>query len=118
MPAPKKERRLHKRSKTPTINLTIDGMSYRTSNLSIGGSLVEGYEGLLSAGSLLTITALVDTDGTLSDVEIRCRVIRGEPEAKRMAVTFLELDATAYDILQNAMAKRIEGLTLSEPKKD
>ena len=114
MAAPKKERRRHKRSKTPTITLTIDGKAYGTSNLSIGGSLVEDYSGPLSAGSLLTITALADTDGTTSDVDIRCRVSRSEPDAKRMAITFLELDATAYEILQNAMAKRIEGLTLTD----
>jgi hypothetical protein len=107
---PKKERRRHKRSRAQSITLTIDGKDYPTGNLSIGGTLVEKYTGPLSAGALLTISGIKDTDGTKAEVEIRSRVIRADPDAKQMALTFLELDEAAYEMLQNHMAKRIEGL--------
>ncbi|NQV83904.1 MAG: PilZ domain-containing protein [Rhodospirillales bacterium] len=112
---PKKERRRHKRSPPRGVTLTIDGQDYPTGNLSIGGSQIEKYDGPLSAGALLTITRIGDTDGTSSQVEIRSRVIRSDPVAEQLAVTFLELDAAAYEILQKNMAKRIEGLATKKP---
>ncbi len=50
-----KERRRHKRSKTPEIALSIDGKQSPTRNRSVGGSLISGYDGLLSAGALLSL---------------------------------------------------------------
>ena len=105
-----KERRRHKRSKIPEIALSIDGKQYPTHNLSIGGSLIRGYEGLLSAGALLSVTGLGPTGGKVTTVEIRARVNRADADAGQLALTFLELDPPAYEILQDVMAKKIEGL--------
>ena len=105
-----KERRRHKRAKNPEIALSIDGKQYPTHNLSIGGSLISGYDGLLSAGALLSVTGLGSAGGKVTTVEIRARVNRSDAGAGQLALTFLELDAPAYEILQDVMAKRIEGL--------
>jgi hypothetical protein len=103
----KKERRRHKRAETPVLSLTIDGREYPATNLSMGGSMIEEYDGPLLAGSLLTITGIFDVDGNKTAVEIRSRVNRTESDAKRMAVTFLELAPVAYEIVLNAMRKKI-----------
>ncbi len=104
------ERRRHKRAKTSALVLAIGGREYSTTNLSIGGSLVEGYDGPLTAGALLSVDGIGSSGEKLTKVEIRARVNRADPEARQLALTFLELDTGAYEILQNAMAKRIEGL--------
>lgn len=103
-----KERRRHKRSKPPEIVLGIDGKQYPTHNLSIGGSLIGGYDGPLSAGALFTVTGIGPEDGEMTAVAIRARVNRAG--AGNLALTFLELDTSAYEILQDVMAKKIEGL--------
>ncbi len=103
-----KERRRHKRSKTLEIVLGIDGKQYPTHNLSIGGSLIGGYDGPLSAGALFTVTGIGPEGGEMTAVEIRARVNRAG--AGNLALTFLELDTSAYEILQDVMAKSIERL--------
>ncbi|MDA1089193.1 MAG: PilZ domain-containing protein [Proteobacteria bacterium] len=109
------ERRLNKRSKAQELELSIEGNSYATTNLSIGGSMVEGYDGALSAGALLSVKGIGSSGGKLTKVDIRARVNRANPEARQLALTFLELDTGAYEILQNFMAIRIQGL--KPPKK-
>lgn len=105
-----KERRRHKRSKTPEIALSIDGKKYPTRNLSIGGSSISGYDGPLSAGALFTVAGIGPVGGKVTTVKIRARVNRADAGAGQLALTFLELDTSAYKILQDAMAKSIEGL--------
>ena len=104
----KKERRRHKRSKPPDIALSIDGRQYPTRNLSIGGSLISDYDGPLSAGALFTVTGIGPEGGEMTVGEIRARGNR--TGAGNLGLTFLELDTSAYEILQDVMAKRIEGL--------
>ena len=45
----------------------------------------------------------------VTTVEIGARVNRADAGAGQLALTFLELDPSACQILQNALAKRIEG---------
>ena len=51
------------------------------------------------------------TGAKVTTAEIRARVNRADAGAGQLALTltFLELDPSACEILQNAMAKRIEG---------
>ncbi len=112
------ERRRHKRAKTQALVIAIAGREYSTANLSIGGSLVEGYDGPLTAGALFIVDGIGSSGGKLTKVDIRARVNRADHEARRLAVTFLELDSGAYEILQDAMAKRIEGLKPRNPAED
>lgn len=105
------ERRRHKRAKTQALVIAINGREYSTANLSIGGSLVEGYDGPLTAGALFSVEGIGSSGEKLTKVEIRARVNRADHEARQLAVTFLDLDSGAYEILLDAMAKRIEGLS-------
>lgn len=111
---PKKERRRNKRAKSPDISVTIEGESYQTQNLSIGGTLISGYQGPLSAGALLAISEILLSGGEPMAVEIKARVNRAGPEAGDLALAFLDLDSPAYKILLDIMSKKIEGLEPSE----
>ncbi len=105
-----KERRRHKRSKPSKIVLSINGKKYPTHNLSIGGSLISGYDGPLSAGALFTVAGIGPVGGKVTAVKIRARVNRAAAGTGQLALTFLEIDTPAYEILQDVMAKKIEGL--------
>ena len=67
--------------------ISIDGKQYLTHNLSIGGSLISGYDGLLSAGALLSVTGLGPTGGEMTAVEIRARVNRVDAGAGAAGVS-------------------------------
>ncbi len=110
-PKPETERRRHKRSKPNKIALSIGGKQYPTRNLSIGGSLISDYEGPLSAGSMFTLTGIGPEGGEMTSVEVSTRVNRAE--GSQLALTFLELDTPAYEILQAVMAEKIEGLEMT-----
>jgi len=86
--------------------LSIDGKAYGTTNLSVSGSMIEGYKGSLAAGSLFSVYGIGQSAKNLSKVDIRARVNRADPKTKQLELTFMELDTGAYDILQNAMAKQ------------
>lgn len=107
---PSEERRRQKRLKSRDIAIKIDGRKYNTTNLSIGGALIGGYDGPMSAGALLTVTGIGPAGGRMKKVTIRARVNRAEPESAQLALSFHGLDAGAYEILQNAMAEKLEAL--------
>lgn len=107
---PTEERRHHKRLKSRDVAIKIAGKKYHAANLSIGGTLIGGYDGSLSAGALLTVTGIGPVGGRMKKVTIRARVNRAEPESAQLALSFHDLDGRAYEILQNAMAEKLEGM--------
>ena len=111
---PSEERRRHKRLKSRDIAIKFDGKKYSAADLSIGGTLIGGYDGPLSAGALLTVTGIGSAGGKMKKVTIRARVNRAEPEFAQLALNFHDLDARAYEILQNAVAEKLEGLKPAE----
>lgn len=106
-----REKRVHPRVDTPFLAVKIDGEVYRTVNWSMGGMLIDGYGGRLTAGALLTVEALGNGGGNLRAVNIRARVTRSErkdshPGECRLAVTYLDLDDEAYAVLAVALRSR------------
>ena len=101
------ERRRHERVARPAITVSFDGETYRTESWSLGGFLIEGYDGRLSPGALLTVDALGTLDGALEPVVVRSRVVRADPESGRLVVSFLDVDDRAYHVLQDFMSERM-----------
>lgn len=104
------DKRRHERVADPDMSLTIDGKSYRSVSWSMGGILLDSYEGNLSTGSLLTITEIGPLGDDLTTVNIRARVIRADSEARHLAVQILELDTPAYSVFQELMSKRLKSV--------
>ncbi|MDH5488963.1 MAG: hypothetical protein OEX17_03440 [Rhodospirillaceae bacterium] len=94
------ERRNDVRIDDPSLVVKVDGKTYNTVNWSMGGFLIEGYEGALSTGALLTVAALGTNAKDLTDVCIRARVVRSDPEKGYIAVNFLGLDSSAFSLLR------------------
>ena len=112
---PDKERRQFDRAAAHAIVIVIDDKSYPTKDLSVGGALIDGYDGPLTSGALFTVTG-IGPRKDVTPVNVRARVNRMESAARRLALTFLDVDAKAYDILRAARDARQRGLALpAEP---
>jgi hypothetical protein len=95
--------------------IVIDGKPFPTKDLSVGGALIDDYDGPLTPGALFTITG-IGPSKDITGVNVRARVNRTESVRRRLALTFLDLDAKAYDILRAARDARQRGLSLpAEP---
>jgi len=104
-------RRLHERISDPEIRLKIAGRIYESINWSLGGFLVEGYEGGLTTGSLLSIEELGSAYAkNMTKVAISARVIRADAEAGHLALNILDIDTAAYAVLQEHMMKKMQAM--------
>ena len=103
-----------KRSNTKVLAVAFKSQSLNTHDLSIGGTLITGYDDPLSAGSLLSVTEIGPSGAKMTEVNIRARVNRAGPGPSELALTFLDLDERAYGILQDHMASRVEELEAPE----
>ncbi len=102
------DKRRHERVADPDMTLKIGGKTYRSVNWSMGGILVDNYDGELSAGSLLTITEIGPISENMTAVDIRARVIRADAASGHLAMQILEIDTPAYGVFQELMNKRMK----------
>jgi len=110
-----KNKRQHDRGTDPVIRLKIGSKTYCSINWSLGGAMIDGYQGGLSTGSLLSITEIGLSRGIMTPVDIRARVIRAEEEASILAIQLLEIDQSAYAIMQKLLIKKMQGLKARPP---
>ncbi len=104
---PDKDQRRDERTAVPVITVTVDGAVYEAVNWSFGGCLIKGYEGNLTSGSLFNITEIGTVGREMNAVDVRARVTRTNPSDKELAVTFLDLDGRAYELLHDFITERV-----------
>lgn len=98
---PDGDRRKHFRVKRLGLSVRLDGKCYTTEDWSMGGFMLDDYDGGLSTGALVTVAGLGRSARKLRTVELPARVVRTAEHT--IAVTFLSLDIKAYDFLQQFM---------------
>jgi len=96
------DRRKSPRAKRLKMVARLNGETYLTEDWSMGGFLVENYDGRLTTGSLITVEGLGRTKTNVHLVNLPARVVR--LGANTIAVSYLSLDAKAYDFLQQSMS--------------
>lgn len=101
------DRRRHERFTAPAVTLAFNGGRHTTESWSLGGFVVDGYQGKLSAGALFVVEGICAADGEMTSIEARARVVRIDREESRLVVSFLDLDGRAYSVLQDLMAERM-----------
>ncbi|MHA1597572.1 MAG: hypothetical protein ACTSV1_02525 [Alphaproteobacteria bacterium] len=102
-------RRQHERISDPAIKLKIAGKNYVSVNWSLGGFLIEGYDGALSTGALLTIEGISAANAkSMTPVAISARVVRSD--SGNLALNILDIDSDAYQVLQEQMVKKMQAL--------
>ena len=98
--------RRHERGGDPTISVTFEGSTYSAVDWSLGGLLIEGYGGKMTPGGLFTIEEIGPEGGRMTGVEVRARVVRVESDPRQLVVSFLDINHSAYRLLQGLMAQR------------
>jgi hypothetical protein len=96
------------------VTFAFDGGLCAARCWGFGGFAARGYRGRLSAGALITVDAVGAGSGPLTPVAVPARVVRADPERGELAVSFLDLDATAYRALAPIVDDLIERLRASD----
>ncbi len=97
------ERRKHARHGRMGLIVRVGGQKYEVSNWSMGGFLLEHYNGSLSTGALVTVEEIGCDKTEMHKVELPARVVRLDDNT--MAVNYLSLDTQAYEFLTNALTQ-------------
>lgn len=97
------ERRKHPRIERMGLVVHLEGEIHHVTNWSMGGFLLNDYQGQLSIGALVTVNGIGSVDGELLTVDLPARVVRTDDG--RFAVTYLGLDAPAYTFLTEALGQ-------------
>ncbi|MCW8915997.1 MAG: hypothetical protein OQK24_09115 [Magnetovibrio sp.] len=106
------ERRKHARHGRMGLIVRVGGLKYEVSNWSMGGFLLEEYDGSLSTGALVTVEEIGCAKTQMYQVQIPARVVRLDD--RTMAVNYLSLDIQAYEFLTNALTQCGEVRSLVE----
>lgn len=106
------DRRKHPRINRVGLVVSFKNQVFSTRNWSMGGFLLEDYEGELSTGALVTVSALGRDTRAMQSVNLPARVVR--TGAATIAVNYLSLDTIAYAFLQDAMRETGEMRLLLE----
>lgn len=104
------DRRRHERFTAPAVTLAFNGGRHTTESWSLGGFVIDGYQGGLSAGALISVEGICTPGSELTPIEVRARVVRINRAESRLVVSFLDLDGRAYSVLQDLMAVRMRAL--------
>ena len=97
------ERRRHLRVEDLPMSISVDGETYDSVNWSLGGFMVEAYDGNLTPGALLSVQGMGQAGGALEQVEVLARVAWSDASQKQLAVNFLDLDERAFEAFQVMM---------------
>lgn len=95
------ERRKHFRVKRLGLSVRLGGECFTTQDWSMGGFMLDDYDGGLSTGALVTVAGIGRSTRKLHTVDLPARVVRNNDHS--IAVTFLSLDLEAYEFLQQLM---------------
>lgn len=97
------ERRQHNRVEELELVVRLDGKTYKTVNWSMGGFLLDDFDGSLATGALVTVAGLGRDPKNIHKVDLPARVVRSSERV--MAVNYLSLDSEAYAFLQGIMSE-------------
>lgn len=104
------EQRRHPRLTTPEMEVILDGKPHLTLNWSMGGMVIEAYEGRRAPGALLTIERIRSLGGDIVPVRVHARVLRNDTHNKRLVVSLLHMDGAGHDLLMSYMEERVRRL--------
>lgn len=101
----RKNRRVH----NPKLAIGFRGKLFETVNWSLGGCLIEGYDGALVPGDAFDIEYIGPAGRSPWPVLVQARVVRvGGESGMQMAAQFLALSIPAFDILEGVLLRRAE----------
>ena len=101
------ERRKNKRLGARMITIDFDGEFYATKDWSLGGFLIDGYEGQLVPKQTLPISLILEDGARTYEHAASVRVVRTDTANRKIAARFDGLDAEAFDLLDGWQSGRL-----------
>ena len=100
-------RRRDRRTEATPIHIELDGETLTTLDWSLGGFLVEGYDGYLHTGDQLAVEIGFELDGTEFRHVAPIEVVRVEPYGNQLAANFIGLDNDTMSALEGLLTGRL-----------
>ncbi len=100
-------RRRDKRTGNSPLHIEFDGVTLTTLDWSLGGFLVEGYDGYLHAGDQLAVEISFGLDGHDFSHVTSIEVVRIEAYGNQLAANFIGLDHDTINILEGLLTGRL-----------
>jgi hypothetical protein len=104
------ERRRDKRLGKHVLTLELDGQFYSTTDWSLGGFGLDGYQGSLQAGNLVPVTIVLETGHGTYEQTALASITRYEDDGHKLAAKFNELGSDAFDLLDAWQTGRLQRL--------
>lgn len=102
------ERRRDKRLGVQLITLDFDGQFYSTRDWSLGGFLIEGYEGTLRPTDTIPVGIIVEDGSRTWETGALVSVVRTEDGGRRLAARFNGLDTPTFELLEGWQSGRLQ----------
>ena len=99
--------RRDRRIDTISLEIELEEQFYTTVDWSLGGFLIEGYEGRRQPGEVVTIGITVKVGEETYEHTARVGVVRLVPDKNQLAARFLRLDAATVNTLEGYMTGRL-----------
>lgn len=103
------EHRRDKRMPLPIFTVKVGGQVCDTLNWSLGGLLIENYDGQLLVEMPVTIDIKIKDEHAEFAMKIHAKVVRNDRENRRLAVKYEELSPAIYDFFERGFNKRFHG---------
>jgi len=104
------ERRRDKRLGKYVLTLEFDGQFYSTTDWSLGGFGIEGYQGSLRPGNIVPVTIVLETGHQTYEETAAASIVRNDAAGQKLAASFNELGSNALDLLDGWQTGRLQGL--------
>ncbi len=102
------EHRRDKRLPLPVFTVRIDGQTCDTLNWSLGGLLVENYNGHLLVEMPVEIEIKIKDEHAEFDMRVAAKVVRNDRDNRRLAVKFEQMSPAIYDFFERSFSKRFQ----------
>jgi hypothetical protein len=99
-----REARRDRRYPLPTLFLTIADIEHASANWSLGGFMIQDFQGPIAVGAVLHGT--MRFDGSPRAL-FRAEVVRVGPGEGEFGARFRELDDDAFDLLDRAISRKL-----------
>lgn len=99
--------RRNKRVDTIAIEIEMEDRTYTTLDWSLGGFLIDGYQGEYEPGQEITVGISITVGEKGYHHVARAEIIRIEAASNQLAANFLELDNATVDTLDGWMTGRL-----------
>ena len=101
------ERRRDRRLPLPIFTVKLDDVSYQTMNWSLGGLLIEGYQGARAAGDAVQISIKAKDNAAEFRMKIAVKVIRAV-SGESIALQFEAMSPEIYEFFERCFADRFK----------